>query len=381
MDKLNLFFSKIKELSFWQRLFSWKSIVSLSNEAEQEFKLFENNIKTENSNLKNQLSGLEKEKLILETKVNSFDAKVNELNNQIKFHNEKISKFEATEEERTRNYEKNIAHQNQIKDSLEKERQRLGDERVKEKEDAYQKMKSTWTVHETEVEQTIKKICLTQSIEYIDKVPFAGKPDNAIRICDEYIIFDAKSPSGDDLKNFPNYINEQTKGVKKYANQENVKKDIFLVIPSNTYQVIQKYSYIMSDYNVYVITKDSLEPIILSLKKIEEYELAEQLSPEDRDNLCRVIGKFTHSTKRRIMIDQYFIDYNLEVLQKCKKVIPDDLLKQVILIENAEVINPPSDKRNKQILTKDLEEKQKRLNTEIVASGIEILEKDVEEGK
>ena len=87
---------------------------------------------------------------------------------------------------------------------------------------------------------------------------------------DQLIIFDAKSPANNDLSNFPKYIKDQTENLKKYAKHENVKKDLFLVIPSNTLSVINQYTYNVGDYNVNIITKDSLEPIILSLKKIEE---------------------------------------------------------------------------------------------------------------
>ena len=38
MEKLNLFFSKIKELTFWQRLFSWRAVRNLSYDAFEEFK-------------------------------------------------------------------------------------------------------------------------------------------------------------------------------------------------------------------------------------------------------------------------------------------------------------------------------------------------------
>ena len=95
---------------------------------------------------------------------------------------------------------------------------------------------------------------------------------------DQFIVFDAKSPANDDLSNFPKYIKDQTENLKKYAKHENVKKDLFLVIPSNTLSVINQYTYNIGDYNVNIITKDSLEPIILSLKKIEEYEFADKLS-------------------------------------------------------------------------------------------------------
>ena len=49
---------------------------------------------------------------------------------------------------------------------------------------------------------------------------------------DQLIVFDAKSPANDDLSNFPKYIKTQTENLKKYAKHDNVKKDLFLVIPS-----------------------------------------------------------------------------------------------------------------------------------------------------
>ncbi len=181
---------------------------------------------------------------------------------------------------------------------------------------------------------------------------------------DQLIVFDAKSPANDDLSNFPKYIKLQTENLKKYAKHDNVKKDLFLVIPSNTLSVINQFTYNIGDYNVYIITKDALEPIILSLKKIEEYEFADKLSPEERDNVCRIIGKFAHTTKRRIQIDQFFAEEFLDTLQKAKQ-LPTDILGSVIQFENAEKLNPPMEKRKKQILTKDLKEKSEEIQKEI----------------
>ena len=205
--------------------------------------------------------------------IETLDSKIDQLNETINNLNTNVSKFESAKEEREKDYENKIAQLNQVKDNLEKERIRLNDERVKEKDDYFQNMKKLWSEHEETVQQHIKSICQTYLVNYVDKVPFKGSPDNTIEICDEYIIFDAKSPASDDLTNFPKYIKAQTESVKKYAKLENVKKDIFLVIPTNTIDSISQLFYNMSDYNVYVITNDSIEPIILSLKKIEEYQM------------------------------------------------------------------------------------------------------------
>ena len=381
MEKLTLFFLKIKELTFLQRLFSWRSMRNLSYDAFEEFKSLQKELLIKNG----QIDSLEKRSVQFETKneglletidqyentfrkkeeeINLLNLKIDNLNREKSELKNANSKYENTEEQRDRSYRDSISQLNQLKETLEKEIKRLSDERMEEQKNSFEKMKHQWSEHEITVEQTIKMICQNHFIKYIDNVPFRGNPDNAVEICDEYIIFDAKCPSSDDLNNFPKYIKAQTETVKKYANQDRVKKDIFLVIPSNTIHTINQLAYNMGDYNVYVITKDSLEPIILSLKKIEDYEFVNQLSPEERDNICRVIGRFAHTTKRKIQIDQFFASQFLELLVKCKNDLPEDILKQVIEFEKAEKLNPPSEKKAKQILTKELEERHAYINAE-----------------
>ncbi|MEJ6748371.1 MAG: hypothetical protein QNK60_00405 [Flavobacteriales bacterium] len=284
--------------------------------------------------------------------------------NNLKNENTKLNK---EEENRNETLRKSVESTNTLQDSLKTEIARVNDERVKETEQKFEKMKLTWGEHEKEVENHLRKICNNHVIEYIGQEDFPhprNKPDNSIEIMDQLIVFDAKSPANDDLTNFPKYIKLQTENLKKYAKHDNVKKDLFLVIPSNTLSVINQFTYNIGDYNVYIITKDALEPIILSLKKIEEYEFADKLSPEERDNVCRVIGKFAHTTKRRIQIDQFFAAEFLDTLQKAKQ-LPSDILESVIQFENAEKLNPPMEKRKKQILTKDLKEKSDQIKKEI----------------
>jgi len=130
----------------------------------------------------------------------------------------------------------------------------------------------------------------------------------------------------------------------------------------------------MGDYNVYVITKDSLEPIILSLKRIQDFELVEKLSPEERDDICRIIGKFAHTTKRRIQIDQYFAEEFLDTLKKAGSQLTKEILRSVIDFEGAEMLNPPMEKRNKKILTQELIDKRIELNKEIEIRDIPEIE-------
>lgn len=357
-EKLNIFFDRIKTIGFWQRVFQWRQISSLSYDAYQEFKELigsldtttaesdklkssiavlnndNEHLKTENIKLETSLKS-EKTKLeAVENSVSSLkasiaskdetirlsDRKINEGESEIVILKEKINQlnaeilevkqentaYEQSEADRQSRYEKDASTLTTIRDQIQSERQKELNDRQEMEIANLRAMKETWEKHQENVENAMKSICQKHIIEYLDQVPFKGKPDNTLKICDEFVIFDAKSPSAEDLSNFPAYIKSQTESVKKYIKEENVRRDIFLVVPSNTVHVIDAFSYNMGDYNVYIVTIDVLEPLILSLKKIEEYKFVNELSPEERENICRIIGKFVHMTKRRIQIDHFF---------------------------------------------------------------------------
>ena len=311
---------------------------------------------------------LERQRDLLNIQLKSFDElktknteletslkSVSEERNDLKNINTKLSN---QEEKRVLDSKKEIEALITLKQSTEDEKQANNNLRVREKEEEFEKMKSQWVKHEKDVENYLKEICRNYVIKYVGQEEFPhprNKPDNSIEIMDQLIVFDAKSPSNNNLENFPKYIKDQTENLKKYAKYDNVKNDLFLVIPSNTLNVIDQFSYKIGEYNVFIVTKDALEPIILSLKKIEEYEFVDKLSPEERDNVCSVIGKFAHTTKRRIQIDNFFQREFLSTLDKAKK-LPREILESVIEFENAEKLNPPIEKRKKTIFTKDLKD-------------------------
>jgi len=381
MEKLNLFFAQIKDISWWQRLFRWRKIRTLSFDAYEEFRNLAREldngrktmddvrnrvteISTRNESLTQKIRELEQQSVRKETQAEELNGRIRELSGTVNELNRKISHFEATKEERVKEYNDNITRLNQTKESLETERKRLNDDRVREAEERFENMKKQWAEHEADVKNSILRICELNQVRYVDKVPFRGNPDNTIEISGEFIIFDAKSPGGDDLSNFPLYIKSQTENLKKYASQDNVKKSIFLVVPTNIIHVLKQLTYRMGDYDVFVITRDSLEPVILSLKKIEEYDLAEKLSPEDRDSICRIIGKFAHTAKRRIQVDQFFSDEFIDIVMKSQKDLPEDLQKQVIEFEKSEKLNPPSEKRAKIISIDELQRKSEEIKSE-----------------
>ena len=157
-----------------------------------------------------------------------------------------VSILVNNEESRNEALRKSIASTNTLQQNLQTEIARVNDERVEKEKELQEKMKKSWAEHEKDVQRYIQLICNNHIIKYIGQEDFPyprNKPDNCIEIMDQFIVFDAKSPANDDLSNFPKYIKDQTENLKKYAKHENVKKDLFLVIPSNTLSVINQYTY------------------------------------------------------------------------------------------------------------------------------------------
>ncbi len=280
--------------------------------------------------------------------------------------------FQAEKETRKLEHAEQMATLKQYQDRIQTDRDHEINERHAVEVKRLDKLKDTWIHHQDHVRQSLKTLCSRHTIDYVDKVAFKGDPDNTVSVCGEFIVFDAKSPRGEDLSNFPTYIREQAEKAKKYANVENVKKWIFFVIPANTLEVVKTFVYHLADYQVFVVTVDALEPILLSLQKVEEYDMAEQLRPEDRENICRILGKFAHLSKRRVQVDAYFISQFMELAYKCESDLPPDVLEKAIEFERAEKLNPPQEKRAKAIPMVDLEKTLTRIQNDAANKGISL---------
>ena len=421
-ENLRRFFEKLRSVGLLERIFSWGRIISHLVEANGELQKLltkAESLKAENARMENalsieklatanlqqsvnrletenvKLSGTtdhllrEKEERVKELSSLSEAHKIylrrgTELSNELavtkstlerleqeaKRMKEQLTQFQSLEEHRKNEYEKSMAALNQIQLKIQKDRESEIDSKNRIEIERLKRLKETWTAHEENVKGRIKAICNRHGIDYIDKVPFKGSPDNTIKIKDEFIIFDAKSPASDDLSNFPSYIKNQTDSISKYVKEEGVRRELFLVVPTNTLDALGQYEYKLPDYTVFIISIDALEPIMLSLKKIEDYDFVDQLSPEERENICRVIGKFVHLSKRRIQIDGFFAKQFFELVYRSEADLPKDILDKVVEFEKSEKLNPPIEKRAKQINLKELELENDKINSEANQKGI-----------
>jgi hypothetical protein len=372
---------EIQGMGFWARLFSWSRVNRLSQKcavelsqlradfrrSQEELHRFE----AHQRELQGRLSEEQEKNKKLDHGVSSLQSKLETLHQEKTEREKRISSLEQREQERREHFEQKISELTSAQRDLREEKERRERERVEKEEQRRKWLKETWVRHESEVEENIRSLCKKHQIDYVDRenLPFNKKPDNTIRICDELVVFDAKSPQGEELSNFRNYLKAQAEAAKKYAKEEGVRKDIFLVVPQNAIHVVPERSFDLADFRVYVITLDALEPILLSLQKIETYEFAEKLSPEDRESIVTVIGKMAHGMKRRIQIDQFFSQEFLDILRSGEH-LPESILEEAKKIEKSNKLNPPLDKRSKEIPVKALQRHQDEIGGESRVKGI-----------
>lgn len=415
MEALRRLLERLKGMGLWARLFQWGEVKSLLVDANgdlqrvtptldnlrQSLQKTESQLEVERADSRNlrenfqqtkgellalreQQSSWMKDKEEFQKKLAALD-KENEtylrrgielkqqhegLSAQLQAVQSELTRLKAEDEQRNKLYEQSIANFNKLTEGQRKREEEEKNEKHRQEIERLKRLKETWSNHEEHVKSRIKAIAARHAIEYVDKVPFRGNPDNTLRIKEEFIVFDAKSPYGEDLTNFPNYLKSQVEHVIKYVREEDVRKEVFLVVPTNTLDSLEQFEYKLADYTVYVISLDALEPIMLALKKIEEYEFAEQLSPEERENICRVIGKFVHLSKRRIQIDGFFAKQFFELVYRSEADLPKEMLDKVVEFEKSEKLNPPTERRSKQISTRELEGETERLKSEANQKGI-----------
>ena len=313
-----------------------------------------------NQELKNRVLAIESE---AEERLNECQKKMESLQAEKFDLSNRVHTLQESEEQRRRLHDEKINQLNQILDHQNRQREKEEQFKLEQERQRQEDLRKTWLTHEKNVEQRFDLLCQKHGLVSIrgENFPFRGRPDNAVLICDDYVIFDSKSPEGESLDHFPQYIKRQAEGLKKYTKLEKVKKEAYLVVPQNTLLTISEKTMSFGDYKVFIISDESLEPILLQLKRIENYEFTESLNPESREALVSVVGKMAHGMKRRVQVDQFFTKEFLSILDSMER-LPSDLITQVFKVEEGLKVNPPNESRKKLIDLTELKQEVDRLS-------------------
>ena len=355
---------KILNASLWSRIFYWKSIIIIITE----FKMLLENIFSNYDNTRSQKESIEKELSDLKINYQAQQRNYEEVKNQItilikekeiltplKIKNVELTNAlnEMKQEKKSKDAERDavITKYEQFENNAREREAKKEEKKHRIIEEEKIQLKRKWQDHEDYVNQYIKLICQEEAITFIEEWHHEKKPDNVIKICNEYIVFDAKSPRNEDISNFPTYIKNQVTTLSKYANHKDVKKHLFLVVPENTLSALKNLTYNDSNYCVHVISPQSIRITMWSLKQIELYEFADKLSPEDRENLARAFAGSMNYIKRIIQINSDMSDEGIKLTEQMIKLIEKDSLKGIkekaLEFEKGDVINPSKQNRGK----------------------------------
>ncbi|MBX3019497.1 MAG: hypothetical protein KF767_16540 [Bdellovibrionaceae bacterium] len=288
----------------------------------------------------------------------------------------RVSGLEADNRRLNEEQMKAVATLTLAHDELNREKAEIRANEERRRQEAFEKRKANWINHENSMIEVLKNLCKRLEIVYHDKktFPLLRKPDFAIEVAGQYVVLDAKAPADPERpENFYDYLKRQAEGLEKYLKQEGVRRDGFLVVPTDSLPYLQeRFFYEIGASKVYVVTPESLEPALRLLLKIEEYDILQALGPEAQDDIATYIGQASRMIKRRVQIDHYMSDKFIELL-KSGEALPEEIAEKAKSKEKNFHFNPPKLDRGKPLTREELEKKQSQVGFQV--DGMEINQK------
>lgn len=285
----------------------------------------------------------------------------------------RITQLQHDVEARNEQYHQQVSSLVQAREDLNAEKARIREEEEHERSEALEKRRLNWINHEKSVEESLKTLCKRMEIIYHDKrsFPLARKPDCAIEVGGQFVILDAKAPADPESPEaFYDYLKKQAEQMEKYLKQEGVRKEAFLVVPTDALPYLQERFYFeIASFRIYVIAVEALEPALRLYRKIEEYEILQTLGPEAQDEIASFIGQASRMIKRRVQIDHFMSEKFIELLMS-GDALPEEILKKSQSKEKNFVLNTPRLDRGKNLPTDDLKKKQNQLSFHIEGMDI-----------
>ena len=251
-----------------------------------------------------------------------------------------VSDFRANESSRRTESDERIKKLDDAKVALDEEKQRVrreDEERLRKEREEKDRM---WAEHEDNVKSQLPELCKAPQygFQYYDNnnlpAGFGGKfkPDFLIEFLEQYVIFDAKISESD----LQNYINNNVKlTVTKINGDPKIYSTIFFIVPTEAMKSLSKIRFYEQGYEFFVISPEAIESILSSFKKINSYEIAQQLDPRDRENIVNIIAEFDYHINMRNALDILASESGVSILKKANMLKND--IKEEILFKKSKM--------------------------------------------
>ncbi|MFA6090703.1 MAG: hypothetical protein WC774_02910 [Candidatus Gracilibacteria bacterium] len=206
-----------------------------------------------------------------------------------------LSRHTAEEIHKQKEFEERIHKLSNAEKALQDERQRIRREDEQLQESILTEQARIWNDHEQMVLSRLRDVCQkpTIGLTLYDNTSLPPlftklKPDAVISFLSQYVVFDAKKS-----KSIRTYITDQVKSTaRKYKDIPEIYPTLFFVVPAQELQELRTLSFIEEGFSFYIISPDSIEPILASLKKISEYETIADFDPQDRETIVNLIANY-----------------------------------------------------------------------------------------
>ena len=248
----------------------------------------------------------------------------------------RVTQFESDEKRRAKEIEQQTTQLSNAQRRFEDEQKRViheDEERMKQLDEERDRL---WANHELSVIAALTDLCKQPAFSFTSytntNLPdgFDGslKPDFMIDFLGQYVIFDAKVSKA---KSMQTYITAQIKStVEKVKGNDQIYKSIFLVVPTSALAELKTHSHVIDGYTLYIIGPEAVAPILAALKRITLYEFAEQMDPQQRENIVQLIAELDFHINLRNAADLILTKMGTDLLQKAQRVDPE-LAEEVAL--------------------------------------------------
>lgn len=206
-----------------------------------------------------------------------------------------LARHEAEEVRKQKEFEERIHRLSSAEKALEDERQRIRRADELEQLRIFEERTRIWNDHEQMVLSRLRDACQKTTLGFtlhdnttLPPLFTKFKPDAVIPFLSQYVVFDAKKS-----KSIRTYIQDQVKSTaKKYKDIPEIYPTVFFVVPVDEIQELKSLSFMEEGFSFYIISIESIEPILASLKKISEYDTIAEFDPQDRETIVNLVANY-----------------------------------------------------------------------------------------
>jgi len=243
---------------------------------------------------KDQLEGKGKQVFVENTRLSEELTAVREKNKELA---QLVEQFRARERQKEEIFEEKIKKLEHAQKSLEDEKARIRREDEERQAQQIANRDRMWNEHETRVLSALRDACQKPEIAFSfyenTNLPtdFDGsfKPDFLIDFLGQYLYFDAKVSRA----NLQNYLADQAKKTAaKLKKNPQIYSHVFFVVPSTELAQLKKTVFYEGNYTFFVLSPESIEPILANFKRITEYDQISEFDPKDRETIVNIIANY-----------------------------------------------------------------------------------------